>query len=102
MDCGTRSTRAPGADRGRFKQGGIFRGISSCKSKCARRTDVYRKELCMRNKRHLWVIALLMVLSLVAAACGGDDATDSTDNGNDNGGDTGEAVKGGTIHWESE
>jgi peptide/nickel transport system substrate-binding protein len=53
----------------------------------------------MRQKRHLWVIALLSVVPLVAAACGGDDTPSSNGNG---GNPSGEVTKGGTIIWESE
>lgn len=55
----------------------------------------------MRSKKNLWVIALLMVLSLVAAACGGDGGGDA-DQGPDEVAEDGEAQKGGTLTWESE
>ncbi len=52
----------------------------------------------MPSKKNLWVVALLLVLSLVAAACGGtgDDA------GQVDTPDTGEVTKGGVATWESE
>ncbi len=51
----------------------------------------------MKHKRHLWVIAILMAMTLVAAACGGDD-----DDGVPTGEDGDEVERGGTITWESE
>ncbi len=52
----------------------------------------------MRSKKNLWVVAMLLVLSLVAAACGGN-----TEEEPDAAPDTqGEVTKGGTLRWESE
>ena len=52
------------------------------------------------RKRSIWIIALMMVLSLVAAACGGGDDDDG-DTGQGDGG-TGGAEKGGVLVHESE
>ena len=49
-----------------------------------------------KHKRSLWVIAILMATTLIAAACGGDGDTETAEE------DGGEAEKGGTITWESE
>jgi phosphate transport system substrate-binding protein len=40
----------------------------------------------IQKKRRLWLIAMLTVLSLFAAACGDSDSADENDNGNGNGG----------------
>ncbi|CAN5527830.1 glutamine ABC transporter substrate-binding protein GlnH [soil metagenome] len=43
----------------------------------------------MRGSKRLWIIALMMVLALVAAACGDDDDGEGNgDTGDDNGGET--------------
>lgn len=56
----------------------------------------------MPSKKNLWVIALLLVLSLVAAACGGD-GDDGEGEGDDvEQGQEGDVDKGGTLVWESE
>ena len=55
----------------------------------------------MRSKRSVWIIALMLVLSLVAAACGGGDDDTGDTPGGDNGDSSG-AEKGGTLVWESE
>lgn len=54
----------------------------------------------MRSKKNLWVIALLMVLSLVAAACAGGEDDDTPDTAAT--GDAGDVDKGGTLTWEYE
>ncbi len=54
----------------------------------------------MRGRKNLWFIAMMLVLSLVAAACGGNGG-DAADTDVDT--DTSEDVaKGGTAIWESE
>ncbi|MEA2499367.1 MAG: hypothetical protein QOH26_1772, partial [Actinomycetota bacterium] len=50
----------------------------------------------MSQRRHIWLVALVMVLAMVAAACGGDDPATP---GNGGGGDE---LKGGTLRYESE
>lgn len=52
----------------------------------------------MRSKKNLWVIALLLVMSLVAAACGGDEEADAPPTREDDA----DVDKGGTLTWESE
>jgi len=42
----------------------------------------------MRGSKRLWIIALMMVLALVAAACGDDDEGDNGDTGDDAGEET--------------
>ena len=55
----------------------------------------------MGSKRNLWIIALFMLVSLVAAACGGNGGGDTTQEP-DADSEQGEATKGGTLTWESE
>ena len=68
----------------------------SIQSKVIKRTSIQRQErqqMC-RPRGILKLLAVLLTLVLVAAACGDDDAGDTGDDAGDTGDDAGDAMEG--------